>query len=68
MDMNERVKDEYDDDYDGDSNSERDDYSEYGKNKTYEELNEKKYLIKTIMLAIKCKVTVGVMTTVMQCP
>ncbi len=42
MDKEERVKDEYDDDYDGDSN--QDDYSEYSEYETYEGLDVKQYL------------------------
>ena len=44
MDINERVKDEYDEDYDGDISSDHDDYSEYGENETYEGLDVKQYL------------------------
>ena len=44
MDMNERVKDEYDDDYDGDSNNDHDDYNEYSEYETYEGLDVKQYL------------------------
>ncbi len=42
MDKEERVKDEYDDDYDGDSG--QDDYSEYSEYETYEGLDVKQYL------------------------
>jgi len=44
IDMNERVKDEYDDDYDGDSSSDHDDYSEYTEYESYEGLDVKQYL------------------------